>query len=148
MAAPLTVQDTTVKLRYQRNDSSVVEARFEPLHIDSQSEIYTIPLRQPFFRTLRQEFVLALSGEHLWSKTFLLREPLSFSLGAEDGEVVDTAVRLTAEWLDRTPNQVITVRSRFSLGTEGEGLQVRGYTSRQWWQLFSANAPPAPGVLS
>jgi hemolysin activation/secretion protein len=116
---PLTVQDTTVKLRYQRNDSSVVEARFAPLDIDSQSEIYTITLRQPFFRTLRQEFALALSGEHLRSKTtFSGGDPFPFLSGPEDGEAVDTAVRLTAEWLDRTPNQVLAVRSRFSLGVD------------------------------
>ena len=121
---PLTVQDTTVKLRYQRNDSSVVEAQFEPLDIDSQSEISTISLRQPVFRTLRQEFALALSGEHLRSKTFLLGEPFSFSPGAEDGEAVDTAVRLTAEWLDRTPNQVIAVRSRFSMGLDVLGATI------------------------
>ena len=123
-ALPLTVQDTTVTLRYQRNDSAVVEAQFEPLDIDSHSAIYTITLRQPFFRTLRQEFALALSGEHLRSKTFLRGEPFSFSPGVEDGEAVDTAVRLTAEWLDRTPNQVLAVRSRFSLGVDVLGATI------------------------
>jgi hemolysin activation/secretion protein len=113
---PLTVRETTLSLRYRRNDASVVEARFAPLDITSQSEIYTITLRQPVFRTLQREFALALSGEHLRSKTFLLGEPFAFSPGAEAGETVDAAVRLTAEWLDRTPKQVIAVRSRLSLG--------------------------------
>ena len=84
-ALPLTVQDTTVKLRYQRNDSSVVEARFEPLDIDSQSEIYTITLRQPFYRTLRQEFALALSGEHLGAKRFYWASPSRFGSGPRTG---------------------------------------------------------------
>jgi hemolysin activation/secretion protein len=124
-ALPLTVQHTTVKLRYQRNDSSVVEARFEPLDIDSQSEIYTITLRQPFYRTLQQEFALTLSGEHLRSKTtFFQGEPFPFSPGTPDGEAIDTAVRLTAEWLDRTPNQVLAVRSRFSLGVDALGATI------------------------
>ena len=123
---PLTVRDTTVSLRYQRNNSSVVEAPFAPLDITSQSEILTLTLRQPFYRTLRREFALALSGEHLRSKTFLLGEPFAFSPGTEDGKAVDTAVRLTAEWLDRTPQQVFVLRSRFSLGLDVLGATIHG----------------------
>jgi hemolysin activation/secretion protein len=61
---------------------------------------------------------LAVSGEHLRSETSLLGEPFSFSPGAQDGEAIDTALRLTAEWLYRTPTQVLAVRSRFSLGID------------------------------
>src|SRR5438093_1161621 len=39
---PLTVRDTTVSVRYQRNNSSVVETQFAPLDITSQSEIFTL----------------------------------------------------------------------------------------------------------
>jgi hemolysin activation/secretion protein len=123
---PLTVRDTTVSLRYQRNNSSVVEAQFEPLDITSQSEIFTLTLRQPFYRTLRREFALALSGEHLRSRTFLLDEPFAFSPGTEDGKAIDTAVRFTAEWLDRTPQQVVAIRSRFSLGIDVLGATIHG----------------------
>jgi hemolysin activation/secretion protein len=86
------------------------------LDIASRSEIFTLTLHHPWYRTLRQEFALALRGEHLQSQTFLLGEPFSFSPGAENGEATDTAVRVEAEWLDRTPNQVLALRSRFSLG--------------------------------
>jgi hemolysin activation/secretion protein len=123
---PLTVRDTTVSLRYQRNNSSVVEAQFAPLNITSQSAISTIALRQPFYRTLQQEFALALSGEYLWSQTSLLGEPFAFSPGTEGGKMVDTALRLTAEWLDRTPQQVFTLRSRFSVGIDALGATIHG----------------------
>lgn len=121
---PLTVRDTAVSLRYQRNNSSVVETRFAPLEITSRSEIFTLTLRQPFYRTLRREFALALSGEHLRSHTFVLGEPFALSPGAEDGKAVDTAVRVTAEWLDRTPQQVVTLRSRLSLGLDALGATI------------------------
>jgi hemolysin activation/secretion protein len=121
---PLTARETTVSLRYRRNDSSVVEARFAPLDIASRSEIFTLTLRHPLSRTLRQEFALALSGEHLQSQTFLLGEPFSFSPGADNGEATDTAVRVVAEWLDRTPNQVLALRSRFSLGVAALGATI------------------------
>jgi hemolysin activation/secretion protein len=96
---PLRPRDTTVGLRYQRNNSSVIEARFEPLDIESESEIFTLSLRHPVYRTLRREMALALAVERLESKAFLLGEPFSFSLGTRDGEATDTAVRLsTARW--------------------------------------------------
>jgi len=121
---PLTVRDTTVSLRYQRNNSSVVEARFASLDITSEAEIFTLTLRQPLYRTLRREFALALSAEHLRSTTFLLGEPFSFSPGAEDGKARDTVVRLTAEWLDRTPQQMLALRSRFSVGIDALGATI------------------------
>jgi hemolysin activation/secretion protein len=118
---PLSRYDTTGSFRYQHNNSSVIEDQFDPLDIESRSEIFTFTLRHPFYRTLRREFALALSGERLQSKTFLLDKPFSFSPGAEDGEATDTALRFAQEWLDRTPNQVIAVRSRFSLGIAALG---------------------------
>ena len=121
---PLTVRDTTLKVRYQRNDSSVVEDRFSPLDIDSRSEIFTLTLRHPLYRTLRHEFALSVTGERLQSRTSLLGEPFDFSLGAEHGVATDTAIRFTAEWLDRTPNQVIAVRSRFSVGVDALGATI------------------------
>jgi hemolysin activation/secretion protein len=115
---PLNALDTTLSLRYRRNDSAVVEDRFAPLDIASQSEIYTLTLRHPVYRTLRRELAVALSAEQLESQTSLGDEPFPFSLGSDNGETKDTAVRLSAEWLDRTPNQVIAIRSRFSLGID------------------------------
>lgn len=126
---PLTPRDTTLSLRYQRNDASVVEERFAPLDITSRSEIFTLTLRHPLYRTLRQEFALALSGEYLESQTFLLGEPFSFSAGADNGKTRDTALRLSAEWLDRTPHQVIALRSRLSLGIDALGATIHDSTA-------------------
>jgi hemolysin activation/secretion protein len=121
---PLSPRETTIGLRYRRNESSVIEETFDPLDIDSQSEIFTLSLRQPLYRTLRRELALSLTGERLQSKTFLLDQPFSFSPGTRDGEAVDTAVRVSAEWLDRTPNQVIAARSRFSVGIDALGATI------------------------
>lgn len=121
---PLTPQETTVSLRYHRNDASVVEERFAALDIESRSEIFSLTLRHPWYRTLRNEVALALSVEHLRSATFLHGEPFAFSPGTTDGKARDTALRLTAEWLERTPHQVIVVRSRFSLGVDAFGATL------------------------
>jgi len=115
---PITARDTTVAMRYRKNDFSVIEEPFEPLDIESESEIYEITVRHPFYRTLSQEFALALAGEHLYNKTYLLGEPFSFALGVEDGESTVSALRFSQEWTYRTQAQVIAARSRFSLGID------------------------------
>jgi hemolysin activation/secretion protein len=121
---PLNARDTTVSVRYQRNASTVIEERFAALDITSRSDVYTLMLRQPLWRTVRQELALALSGEHLRSQTQLLGEPFAFSLGTEDGKAVDTALRLTLEWLDRAPSQVLAMRSRLSVGINALGATI------------------------
>lgn len=134
---PLTPRNTTVSLRYQRNDTSVVEELFAPLDITSQSEIFTLTLRHPFYRTLQREFALALSGEYLESRTFLLGEPFSFSAGANNGKTKDTALRLLAEWLDQTPEHVLAIRSRFSLGIDALGATTHGDSSLPDGRFFA-----------
>lgn len=121
---PLSPRDTTLNLRYRRNDSSVIEETFETLDIESKSEIFSVTLRHPFYRTLRREFALSISGERLHSETTLSGLGFDFDQGTEDGKATITALRFTAEWLDRTSNQVIAVRSRFSLGIDALGATI------------------------
>lgn len=121
---PLNAYDTTVSFRYRRNQSSVIEDQFADLNIGSRSEVFTHTLRHTLYRTLQREFSLSLSVERLESKTFLLDEPFSFSLGADKGEARDTALRLSLEWLDHTLTQVVAMRSRFSLGIDALGATI------------------------
>ena len=113
---PITDRDTTFTMRYRNSDFDVTEGIFEDLDISSESEIYQITLRHPFYRTLTQEFALALSGENNRSRTYLLGEPFSFSQGAVNGESVNTVLRFSQEWTYRTQKQVAALRSQFSLG--------------------------------
>jgi hemolysin activation/secretion protein len=121
---PLTPRDTSLSLRYQRTNASVAEDIFNPLDIESQSQIFSITLRHPLYRTPRQELALSLTGEHLHSKTELLGEPFSFSPGTQSGEAIDTAGRFSLEWFHRSAEQVLAVRSRFSLGFDAFGATI------------------------
>jgi POTRA domain, ShlB-type/Haemolysin secretion/activation protein ShlB/FhaC/HecB len=78
---PLTARDLTLLLQYRRNTFLVVEAPFEPLDIDSTSEIFGVTLRQPIYRTLDQEVALALTGERLSNRTFCLGSRSPFPSG-------------------------------------------------------------------
>jgi len=115
---PVSAQDTTLTMRYRENEFYNVSEPFQDLDIESESKIYGLALRHPFYRTLNQEFAMELSGEHLRNQNYLLGDRFSFSLGEEDGESIDTAIRFAQEWIYRTQQQVIAARSRFSLGID------------------------------
>ncbi len=115
---PINAHDTTLTFRYSNNDLRVFEGPFEDLDIVSKSEMFRITLRHPFYRTLSQEFAMALSGENNRNKTFLLDEPFSFSPGAIDGESINTVLRFSQDWTHSTQRQVVAARSQFSLGID------------------------------
>ena len=122
---PFTPWDTTFTGQYRRNDFTVVESTFKPLDIESETEVVTLSLRQPVFRTPTQEIALTLIGEYQQNKNFLLGIPFAFTPGTtEKGEVNISALRFAQEWVHRRPNQVIAALSRFSFG-----LNVLGATT-------------------
>ncbi|MDR4498989.1 MAG: BamA/TamA family outer membrane protein [Candidatus Scalindua sp.] len=115
---PINARDTTLSLQYRMNDFDVVEEPFAPLDIRTETENYNITLRHPIYRSTNHEFALAITGEQLHSETFLLHEPFSFSAGEKRGKSNITALRFAQEWTNRTQNQVIASRSRFSVGID------------------------------
>ncbi len=136
-ALPLTARDTTLILQYHNDETTVVEAPFDPLDIQTESDTFGLTLRQPLYRTLRQELALALIGEREHSETSLLGESFSFSPGAVNGESTITALRLALEWTDRTQNQVIAARSRFTLGVDALGATIHDNSAIPDGQFFA-----------
>lgn len=114
---PITPQDTKIFFGYSRTNFSVVEPPFDVLNIESETEIFTITLRHPVFRTPTQEFTLSLTGEHLENKSSLLGVPFSFIPGTTpSGVSIVSALRFAQEYIKRGPAQVLAFRSRFSFG--------------------------------
>lgn len=121
---PFTAYDTTVSYEYRKNTLDVIEPPFQGLNINSKSDIYTLTLRQPVYRTLNSEIALDLVGERLSDKTELLGERFSLEPGAHNGRSVVTALRTIQEFVYRTPSQVIAGRSRFSFGLNALGATI------------------------
>lgn len=118
---PITPRDTSLALRYKLEKYEIVEKPFKSLDIKSETQYFTFTLRHPFYRSLNNEFSMALSGEHIRNETFLLGEKFSFSPGAQNGESIVTVLRFTQEWLSRAQTQAIAARSRFSFGIDALG---------------------------
>ena len=125
-AIPFTAYDTTLFAQYRRNDFTVVEAPFEPLNIQSDSEVYTLGVRQPVYRTPSTVVSLELSGDRESLDTSVLGVPFSLEPGAVNGQTVVTVVRFAQEYVYRTRSQVIAARSRFSVGVDALGATING----------------------
>ncbi len=124
-AVPVTPYDTTLSFQYRKNSFKVIAEEFRVLEITSDSEIFTLGVRQPVYRTPTTEVATEVIGERLSHNTTLLGEPFDLTPGARNGETVVTAIRWVQEVIHRSQNQVIAVRSRMSFGTDWLGATVR-----------------------
>ncbi|MCT7988982.1 ShlB/FhaC/HecB family hemolysin secretion/activation protein [Laspinema olomoucense] len=119
---PITPRNTTLGFRYSNGNSQIVESPFERLDIEANSRLYELTLRQPFQRATPEytrEFVLGLTASRQASETSLLGDRFPLSAGANnDGELRVSALRFFQEWTQRQPEQVLALRSTFSLGVD------------------------------
>ncbi len=135
---PLTSRDTTFTFEYRRNDFVVVASEFQALNITSKTEIFTATVRQPIYRTLNQEFAVAITGEKLQNQIFLLGQPTDLLIpGSQNGAANDTALRFLQEYTYRTQASVLAARSRFSVGINALGATVNSNPQLADGQFFA-----------
>ena len=123
-AIPLNRYDTTFFAGYRLFDFQVVEDPFRPLDIQSETQIFTLSLRQPVYRTLNDEVAIAIVGEYEQNANTLLGAPFDFVAGMQNGFGNVAALRFIQEWTHRTTLSVFSVRSRFSTGLDVLGATV------------------------
>ncbi len=75
---PFTPYDTTFAVDYRRTDFTVINSDVKALDINGKFESLGFTFRQPVFRTLSQEFALALTGLSESFRTSLLGNPQEF----------------------------------------------------------------------
>ncbi len=120
---PVNRYDTTLSAYYRRNDFLVVDQSFRFLDLKADAEIFGITLRQPLYKTLTDEFAVAITGERLYNKVTSAFDqaglPSLFIPGSSDtGVNTVSALRFIQEYVHRTSNSVIAARSRFSIGLD------------------------------
>lgn len=135
--APILSPAITASLRGGRNEAAVVEAALRPLGIESRDgfvdgglayKLTDTPLtplsggRISPARTLS----VGLRATHREQKTYLFGQPFSFSPGSVDGRSEYTALRLTADYVQRGVSQVIALSATATLGLDGTRSDIPG----------------------
>lgn len=113
---PITPYDTTLAVAYRRFDFEIVTDPFKALNISGQTEIFSLMLQQPVYRSLAHQLVLGIQGEYLYNKNFLEGRPFDFFSGYQNGVANVAALRFHQDWTYRTSNSLVGVHSRFSVG--------------------------------
>jgi hemolysin activation/secretion protein len=115
---PITAYDTTLAVGYRRSDFEVVTEPFRTLGIEGHTEIFSVTLQQPVYRTLTQQVNVGVQGEYLYNKNLLLGQPFDFFAGYQNGVANIAALRFLQDWTYRSQDTIIGIRSRFSLGLD------------------------------
>ena len=116
---PVNARNGTVNFRYNNGDSRITQADFRDVGIRSETQTYSLNLRQPITRTPTSEFALNLSLDLRRSQTYILDDiPFSFTEGPEKGESKVTVIRFSQDWVNRGTRRVLAARSQFSLGID------------------------------
>jgi hemolysin activation/secretion protein len=115
---PVTADDTTLSLRFDRNHSKVIAEAFQPLRITGRSTTMLAGITHPVWRTPTSSVNLSLTMERRESKTSLLGEPFPFAPGSVEGISRATILRFGQEWLNRSASRASAARSTFSFGLD------------------------------
>jgi len=134
---PLNRYDTTFLAGYRLFNFKVLEEPFTPLDIQSKTQVWTLSLRQPLYRTLTDEVAIALVGEYEQNGNTLLGTGFDFVDGMHNGFGNVAALRFLQEWTHRTPVSVFSVRSRFTMGLDVLGATINSNPNQADGQFFS-----------
>jgi hemolysin activation/secretion protein len=137
-ALPLNRYGTTFSPYYRRYDFKLIEDPFGPLQLKTNTEIIGMSLRQPVYRTVTDEVALSITGEHLFTQSFVFGSlPIDLFPGFQNGAATVSALRFAQEWTHRTIDTVLAVRSRFSMGLNVLGATINSNSDTPDGQFFS-----------
>jgi len=131
---PVTPWATTLALNASKSDTSVLQAPFTTLNINSKLEEYSATIRQPLYHTLSNEIAVSLTVEKRRAETFLLGQRFSLSPGAVNGVTSDFALRFAQEFVNRSQLHVLALRSSFNLGLDAFSATDSGMKPN--WDFF------------
>ena len=118
---PLNRFGTEFAGRYSVYSSQLVEEQFAILDATTRARGGELGLTQALWRRSGRQLSAVVRFTSRQSESFLRGEPHSFSLGAVDGRLNVKAMRVGLHWLERTRNDVLSVRYTWSVGLRGLG---------------------------
>jgi hemolysin activation/secretion protein len=114
---PVTPYDTTLEVHADRSDFAIIEEPFTSLDISSESYSFGGALRQPLYQSANREFALSFGFDRRFSQTFQNNKPFFISPGADaKGVSCVSVIRFAQEWVDRSEDHVLALRSTVNWG--------------------------------
>ncbi|HIK16939.1 MAG TPA: ShlB/FhaC/HecB family hemolysin secretion/activation protein [Leptolyngbyaceae cyanobacterium M33_DOE_097] len=120
---PVSPRNTTLTFSFGLSDSNVIEEPFNVLDIESKSQYFEFTVRHPVVQKPSREFAVGLTFTQRYSEATLFTgtaDELPFpALGADaDGITRLSAIRFFQDAVWRSSNEVIALRSQFSIGLD------------------------------
>ncbi len=134
-STPFLSPRTTATLRGSYSDAAVVDRPLLPLDIRASEWTVEGGLAQQSFASpllpdgpgkwrAARSLTLGVRVLHRQTRAFLLGQPFSFSPGSVAGRAEYTAVRLTADWIERGTRHVTALSATATQGLEGTRSDV------------------------
>ncbi len=128
---------TTATLRVSYSDAAVVDRPLLPLDIRAREWSVEAGITQRLFASpllpagpgkwrAASSLSLGLRALHRQTRSFLLGQPFSFSPGSVAGRAEYSALRLTADWIERGTRHVTALSATITQGLEGTRSDVAG----------------------
>ncbi len=116
-SVPLNPHNGTLTLSGGFANTNVIEPPFDRIDLVGDYFYVDLSYRQPIIETATQELALGLTLSRQQSQTQILGENFPISPGTEEnGETRLSVLRFFQEYTQRTPQQVLALRSQFNLG--------------------------------
>jgi hemolysin activation/secretion protein len=133
---PFNPDNGTIRFDYTYNNNQVIEPPFDDIDRDGKSpditsnyNAYDLTLKQPIIRSIENqnftEFSLGLTASWRQTQSFLFGQPFPLALSADIlGNTRVFALRFSQDFTQQNSQEIIALRSQFSLGLNAFGSTV------------------------
>ncbi len=115
---PVTPENTRLQFRGQIESNEIV---VEPLNLfDFENDVTTVglDLQHPVIDNKNNSLLLSLSYDYHRSENFILGERFEFDERFPNGIAEYQVLRFSPQWLNRSPNQVFSLKAKFNVGID------------------------------
>jgi hemolysin activation/secretion protein len=122
---PLNPLQGTLQARIAPNSNQITIAPFNAIGYSGRSQLYELSYRQPFVRSLREEFALSWGVAYQTSETFINNTPAAFSTGPDaQGASKTTVLKFGQDYVKRDPSGAWGIQSLLNFGVGVFGATI------------------------
>ncbi len=118
-SVPIAAAQTRLNLNFQGSQARIVDSLLQPLNVENAFYHLSAGLSQPLYLSTRRSFIVDGQFAYRYTRNALLGTDTGLSDGSEaNGKSTVSVFRLSQNYLDKTLERVISLRSTFSVGAD------------------------------